>query len=105
MTYSFVITSDSAWVTMLQLCPALSSAFDISTKPPPSIFVSVTDGALPLPYSVSQLAPHGRLPPPCWVSHPGPRVMTSRWLNCFCGATADHDLPGCHNVAIANWSR
>ena len=38
MTYSFVITSDSAWVTRLQLWPALSSALLIRMKPAPSRF-------------------------------------------------------------------
>src|SRR3954447_10695692 len=90
MTYSLVITSDSAWVIRLQLCPALSSALLIRMKPEPSSFVSMTPGALPEPYSVSQLAP--------WV-------MTSRWLNCGCGDHGCHFLPGCHRAAIAYWSR
>src|SRR3954462_14796119 len=90
MTHCLVITSDSACVTMLQLCPALCNALDIRMKPPPSILVSCTLGALPVPYVVSQLAP--------WV-------MTSRWLNCFCAAHGCHGLPGCQSTAIAYWSR
>ena len=59
-------------------------------NPPPSILVSVTLGAVPTPYVVSQLAP--------WV-------MISLPLYCRCGAHGCHGSPGCHNVAMAYWSR
>jgi len=44
-----LITSDSAWVRMLQLCPALSSEFDITMNQPPRILASCTVGAAPVP--------------------------------------------------------
>src|SRR5436309_15931517 len=90
MAYSFVITSDSAWTTRLQSCPALSSAFEMTMNPPPTIPLSVVLGADALWYCSSQLAP-------C--------VMTIRWLNCFCGAHAVHGLFGCHSAVIEYWSR
>jgi len=52
--------SDSAWVAMLQLWPALSSAVDMTAKPIPSAvppLPSVTPGASPAWCSIPQLAP------------------------------------------------
>ena len=80
--------SDSAWVAMLQLWPALSSAVDITAKPQPErrgraaaqpTVSPVTLGAAPDWWSMPQLAP--------WV-------ISSLWLNCGCGAHAAHALPG-----------
>ena len=90
MTCSLVITSDSAWVSRLQLWPAWSSACDMTTNPPPRTFGTRTLGASPVSYSVSQEKP--------WV-------ITSRWLNWRCGAVAVHRFLGSKSVAIAYWSR
>ena len=87
---SFVITSDSAWVSRLQLCPAWSSACAITMNPPASTSGTSTFGASPVLYSVSQEKP-------C--------VTTSRWLNCRCGLFGRQGLPGWNSVAIAYWSR
>src|SRR3954447_22423944 len=82
--------SDSAWVAMLQLWPALSSACDIVAKPQPSAVSFSTSGALACWYSVSQLAP--------WK-------MTSLWLYPSCGAVGAHGFFGSNSTAIRYWSR
>src|SRR5436305_11877676 len=82
--------SDSAWVTRLQLCPALSRAWEASTYPWARSFVSCTEGAVPVLYVVSQLAP--------WV-------RTSLRLNCGWGRCGDQGLSGWYSVATAYWSR
>src|SRR5689334_12831490 len=82
--------SDSACVMMLQLCPALSSACDATAKPRPSASSSITSGAEPEAYDVSQLAP-------C--------VSTSLLFHCFCGAHGCHGFFGCQSTAMAYWSR
>ena len=51
------MTSDSACVAMLQLCPALSSAVDITANPRESAASSITSGASPAWRSMPQLAP------------------------------------------------
>ncbi len=92
------ITIDSAWVTRLQLWPALLSAVLITAKPRPSAVVGlspstvspVTEGAEPDWRSMPQLAP--------WV-------ISSLWLNCGCGAHGSHGSPGWKSVAIWYWSR
>ncbi len=71
--------SDSAWVTMLQLWPALSSACDITANPRPRAVSFSTSGASACSYSVSQLAP-------C--------VITSLWLKPSCGSVAVNGLLG-----------
>src|SRR3954462_2196740 len=90
MTRSLTITSDSACVMMLQLCPALSRACEATAKPRPSASSSITSGAAPEAYDVSQLAP-------C--------VSTSLLFHCFCGPHGCHCLPGCQRTAIAYWLR
>ena len=75
---------------MLQLCPALSSAVDITAKPRESAVSSITDGADPDWWSIPQLAP--------WV-------ISSLWSNCGCGSHAVHGWSGWKRTAIEYWSR
>src|SRR3954451_7629991 len=98
--------SDSASVVIEQLWPALSSAVDMTAKAIPKAVAGldvlaagapgtptvspVTLGASTLSWSIPQLAP--------WV-------ISSLWLNCFCGAHAFHGLPGWNRVAILYSSR
>ena len=65
------MTIDSAWVTMLQLWPALLSAVDITAKPRDSANSLSTSGAEPAWWSMPQLAP--------WL-------ISSLWFQPGCGA-------------------
>src|SRR3954469_22391337 len=82
--------SDSAWVAMLQLWPALSSACDIVAKPRPSAVSFSTSGASACWYSVSQLAP--------WK-------ITTLWLKPSCGCVGAHGFDGSNSTAIRYSSR
>ena len=78
-TRSLAMISDSACVTMLQLWPALSSAVDITAKPRDNAASSTTLGAVPVLWSIPQLAPCS---------------MTSLWFQPGCGAHGAHGLLG-----------
>src|ERR1700757_927599 len=96
--------SDSASVARLQLCPALSSAVDITANPSPSAVDGLDPRSTPETPTVSEVT-LGAVPD--WWSMPqlAPWVISSLWLNCGCGAHGSHALPGWNSTAILYWSR
>src|SRR4030088_1747118 len=97
--------SDSASVARLQLCPALSSAVDITAKPRPRAVVGLLVEMLtPGTPTVSPVT-LGAVPDWCSMPQLAPWVISSLWLNWGWGAHGSHDLPGWKSTAIWYWSR
>src|ERR1700719_2053787 len=100
MRRCLAMISDSAWVTMLQLWPALSRAVDITTKPRPSAVVGLLVVALTPGTPTVSLVTLGAVPETRSIPQLAPCVIRSLWLNCGCGAHGSHDFPGWKRTPI-----
>src|ERR1700732_2511483 len=96
---------DSAWVARLQLCPALSSAVDMTAKPRPRAVVGLSVWASTPGTPTVSLVTLGAVPDWCSIPQLAPCVMSSLWLNWGCGAHGSHAIPGWKSTAIWYWSR
>jgi hypothetical protein len=88
------MTSDSACVTRLQLCPEWSSAVDITAKPRPSAVLGLVLAAGTPSTPTASLVVDGAVPDSCSIPQLTPWVISNLWFHCGCGAQGLHGLAG-----------
>src|SRR5687768_11081462 len=102
---SFAITSDSAWVTRLQLWPELSSAVDMTAKPRPSASEGLLDATVTPSAATVSLVVLGASPALRSIPQLAPWVISSLWFHWVCGAHAVQGFAGSYRTVILYWSR